>query len=83
MNGAPAGDLCSGSGVKRPDFRERRRHTCVAKSRSTSLCGGAGGEIEVPTPDGSVKLKVPGETQTGKLFRMRGKGVGMSAVALR
>ncbi len=34
-----------------------------------------GGEIEVPTLDGRVKLKVPGETQTGKLFRMRGKGV--------
>ena len=34
-----------------------------------------GGEIEVPTLDGRVKLKIPGETQTGKLFRMRGKGV--------
>lgn len=34
-----------------------------------------GGEIEVPTLDGRVNLKVPGETQTGKLFRMRGKGV--------
>ena len=34
-----------------------------------------GGEIEVPTLDGRVKLKVPAETQTGKLFRMRGKGV--------
>ncbi|MCV2508790.1 MAG: molecular chaperone DnaJ [Candidatus Lightella neohaematopini] len=33
-----------------------------------------GGEIEVPTIDGKVKLKVPAETQTGKLFRMRGKG---------
>jgi len=34
-----------------------------------------GGEIEVPTLDGRVKLKIPEETQTGKLFRMRGKGV--------
>ncbi len=34
-----------------------------------------GGEIEVPTLDGRVMLKVPSETQTGKLFRMRGKGV--------
>ena len=34
-----------------------------------------GGEIEVPTLDGRVKLKIPGETQTGKLFRMRGKGL--------
>jgi len=34
-----------------------------------------GGELEVPTLDGRVKLKVPAETQTGKLFRLRGKGV--------
>ncbi|MDX9874323.1 MAG: molecular chaperone DnaJ [Spongiibacteraceae bacterium] len=34
-----------------------------------------GGELEVPTLDGRVKLKIPAETQTGKLFRLRGKGV--------
>jgi len=34
-----------------------------------------GGDIEVPTLDGRVKLKIPAETQTGKLFRVRGKGV--------
>jgi len=34
-----------------------------------------GGEIEVPTLDGRAKLKIPTESQTGKMFRMRGKGV--------
>ena len=34
-----------------------------------------GGELEVPTLDGRVKLKIPAETQTGKMFRLRGKGV--------
>ena len=34
-----------------------------------------GGELEVPTLDGRVKLKIPEETQTGKLFRLRSKGV--------
>ncbi|CAK2785266.1 chaperone protein DnaJ (fragment) [Vibrio crassostreae] len=34
-----------------------------------------GGEVEVPTLDGRVNLKVPEETQTGRMFRMRGKGV--------
>jgi len=34
-----------------------------------------GGELDVPTIDGKVKLKIPAETQTGKLFRLRGKGV--------
>ena len=31
--------------------------------------------MEVPTLDGRVNLKIPKETQTGKVFRLRGKGV--------
>jgi molecular chaperone DnaJ len=42
-----------------------------------------GGELEVPTLDGRVKLKIPPETQTGKLFRLRGKGVGKQKELLR
>ncbi len=34
-----------------------------------------GGELEVPTLDGRLSLKIPSETQTGKVFRLRGKGV--------
>ncbi len=34
-----------------------------------------GGEMEVPTLDGKVVLKIPAGTQTGKMFRMRNKGV--------
>lgn len=34
-----------------------------------------GGELEVPTLTGRVNLKIPAETQTGRLFRMRGKGI--------
>jgi molecular chaperone DnaJ len=34
-----------------------------------------GGTIQVPTLDGEVKLTIPPETQTGKSFRLRGKGV--------
>jgi molecular chaperone DnaJ len=34
-----------------------------------------GGQMKVPTLDGSVMLKIPAETQSGKLFRLRGKGV--------
>ena len=33
-----------------------------------------GGEIHIPTLDGKVKIKIPEGTQTGKLFRLRGKG---------
>jgi molecular chaperone DnaJ len=34
-----------------------------------------GGEIEIPTLSGKVKIKIPKETQTNKIFRLRGKGV--------
>ena len=34
-----------------------------------------GGDIEIPTLDGYAKIKIPSETQTGKVFRLRGKGI--------
>ena len=34
-----------------------------------------GGEIEIPTLEGNVLLKIPAETQSGKVFRLRGKGI--------
>ncbi len=34
-----------------------------------------GGELEVPALNGRVKLKIPAETQTGKVFRVKGMGV--------
>ena len=34
-----------------------------------------GGSVEVPTLDGAVSLKIPSETQSGRVFRLRDKGV--------
>jgi molecular chaperone DnaJ len=34
-----------------------------------------GGEIEIPTLDGAAKLRIPEETQSGRTFRLRGKGI--------
>ena len=34
-----------------------------------------GGDIEIPTLDGYAKIKIPAETQSGKIFRLRGKGI--------
>ena len=34
-----------------------------------------GGEIEIPTLDGHAKIKIPAETQTGQVFRLRSKGI--------
>ena len=74
-NGGPPGDLYVHINVlEHPIFtRETTNLHCdVPISFATATLGG---ELEVPTLDGRVKLKIPPETQSGKLFRLRGKGV--------
>lgn len=75
-DGGPAGDLYVQMNVREHEFfqRDGRNLYCEVPISIFDAC--LGGEIEVPTLDGRVKLRVPAETQTGKLFRLRGKGVG-------
>ena len=61
--------------VKQHPIFEREGNNLYCEVPINFAMAALGGEIEVPTLDGRVKLKIPGETQTGKLFRMRGKGV--------
>ncbi|MBV1884509.1 MAG: molecular chaperone DnaJ [Pseudomonadales bacterium] len=77
-----AGDLGGHAGDLYVQVAVREHNIFVRDGRDLycevpiSFCDAAiGGDLEVPTLDGRVKLKVPGETQTGKLFRLRGKGV--------
>lgn len=73
--GAPSGDLYVQVQIKKhPIFNREEKNLYCEVPISFSMAA-LGGEIEVPTLDGRVKLKIPPETQTGKLFRMRGKGV--------
>ena len=74
-NGAPAGDLYVVIHVKEHHIFERDGSNLYCEVPISFTIAALGGEIEVPTLDGRVKLKIPEETQTGKLFRMRGKGV--------
>jgi len=74
-NGGPAGDLYVDISVAaHPIFsREGQNLSCeVPISFATAALGGS---VNVPTLDGQVVLKVPAETQSGKVFRLRGKGV--------
>ena len=48
---------------------------CIVMCPLASPDAVLGGDLEVPTLSGRVKLRIPQETQTGKLFRLRGKGV--------
>ncbi|MCL7419541.1 MAG: molecular chaperone DnaJ [Methylobacter sp.] len=73
--GGPAGDLYVQIQVKEHEIftRDGANLYCEVPISFPTAC--LGGEIEVPTLDGKVMLKIPAETQTGKLFRLRGKGV--------
>ncbi len=74
-HGAVAGDLYVQVGVKKHPIFEREDNNLYCEVPINFIMAALGGEIEVPTLDGRVKLRVPAETQTGKLFRVRGKGV--------
>ena len=73
--GGVPGDLYVQVAVKKHDFFERDGANLHCEIPIGFVDAALGGELEVPTLDGKVKLKVPAETQTGKLFRLRGKGV--------
>ncbi|MDI7240924.1 molecular chaperone DnaJ [Providencia huaxiensis] len=74
-NGAPAGDLFVQVHVLPHNIFERDGNNLHCEVPINFADAALGGEIEVPTLDGRVKLKIPAETQTGKIFRMKGKGV--------
>ncbi|MEN9788404.1 MAG: hypothetical protein RLZZ473_468 [Pseudomonadota bacterium] len=74
-NGGPPGDLYIEMNVKpHPIFeREGDDLSCeVPVSFATAVLGGA---VNVPTLEGEVSLKIPTETQSGRVFRLRDKGV--------
>ncbi|MEM1404645.1 MAG: molecular chaperone DnaJ [Pseudomonadota bacterium] len=73
--GGPPGDLFVQMSVKQHPIFERDGKHLYCEVPITFADAALGGELEVPTLDGRVKLKIPPETQTGKLFRLRGKGV--------
>jgi molecular chaperone DnaJ len=74
-NGGPPGDLYVEIHVREhPIFERDGEHlSCeVPVSFATATLGGT---VEVPTLEGDVTLKIPSETQSGRVFRLRDKGV--------
>lgn len=74
-NGGPAGDLYVQIRVKDHPIFKRDDNNLYCDVPISIVTAALGGELEVPTLDGKVVLKIPAESQTGKLFRLRGKGV--------
>lgn len=74
-SGGPPGDLYVHMHVKEHKIFARDGNDLFCDVPVSIVMAGLGGELEVPTLNGRVKLKIPAETQTGKQFRLRGKGV--------
>ncbi|MDX1563685.1 MAG: DnaJ C-terminal domain-containing protein, partial [Gammaproteobacteria bacterium] len=74
-NGGPPGDLYVDIIVQAHPIFEREGMNLSCEIPVSFVTAALGGQVDVPTLDGQVSLKIPPETQSGKVFRLRGKGV--------
>jgi len=74
-NGGPAGDLYVEVRVREHAIFERDGSHLSCEVPVSFARAALGGSIEVPTLDGTATIKVPPETQSGRVFRLREKGI--------
>ncbi len=74
-SGAPKGNLYVVIHVKEHEYFKRRNNDVILDINVNVAQAALGDKIVVPTVDGDVEVSVPSGTQTGKVFRLRGKGV--------
>jgi len=72
---APAGDLYVVLTVRDHPLFERQGNDILCEVPITFVQAALGDEIEVPSLEGPVKVKVPAGTQSGKVLRLRGRGI--------
>jgi molecular chaperone DnaJ len=70
-----SGDLYVQINIKKHTIFERQDNDLHCEVPISFMVAALGGSIEVPTLEGRVTLKIPSETQTGKVFRLRAKGM--------
>ncbi len=75
VNGGPAGDLYVQVHIKAHAVFQRDHDDLHCEMPVSFATAALGGDVEIPTLDGSARIKVPPETQSGKTFRLRGKGI--------
>jgi len=73
--GGPAGDLYVQIHLKPHAVFQREQNDLHCEMPISFTTAALGGEIDIPTLDGAAKIRVPAETQSGKVFRLRGKGI--------
>ena len=74
-NGGPPGDLYVEVQVRAHAIFEREGPHLSCEVPLAFVIAALGGNVDVPTLEGEVSLKVPAETQSGRVFRLRGKGI--------
>jgi molecular chaperone DnaJ len=75
VNGGPSGDLYVVVNLLAHSVFQRDHNDLHCEMPISFTTAALGGELQVPTIDGYAKIKVPAETQSGKIFRLRGKGI--------
>ncbi|MCB0588111.1 MAG: molecular chaperone DnaJ, partial [Phaeodactylibacter sp.] len=73
--GGPPGDLLINIEEKPHEFLQRDGMNLIHELYLNFADAALGTSVEVPTIDGRVKIKVPAGTQSGKIFRLKGKGL--------
>lgn len=73
--GGPNGDLYVQVVVREHQLFQRQESEIICDLPVSFVTASLGDEIEVPTLEGKVKMKIPAGTQSGKVFRLKGKGV--------
>jgi len=74
-NGGPPGDVLVFIEEKEHEYFERHGNDVLYELPISFVTASLGGEVEVPTLTGRVRMKVPPGTQSGKILRLRGKGI--------
>jgi molecular chaperone DnaJ len=75
VNGGPPGDLYVQVHIKPHPVFQRDHDDLHCEMPISITTAALGGEIEIPTLEGSARIRVAAETQSGKTFRMKGKGI--------
>jgi len=75
MNGGPPGDLYVVVNLKPHAVFQRDGADLHCEMPISFAMAALGGDIEIPTLEGHAKIKIPPETQSGQVFRLRNKGI--------
>jgi molecular chaperone DnaJ len=75
VNGGPPGDLYVQVHIKPHPMFQRDHDDLHCEMPVSFAIAALGGDIEIPTLDGTARIRVPAESQSGKTFRLRGKGI--------